>query len=132
MLAAFSAVAPASQAAPLRGLETVNAIYTRILDADFAGANTAIKACDGAPREACDVLQATRVWWRILFDIDSPARDPEFLRAVDAAIASTEAWTAREPGNAEAWFYLGGAYGARVQFRAYRKEYWVRRATGSA
>ena len=69
------------------------------------------------------MLQATRVWWQILFDIDSPALDPEFQRSVDAAIASTEAWTAREPENAEAWFYQGGAYGARVQFRAYRKEY---------
>ena len=109
----------------------VRAIYHRILDADFDGAHTAIKACDGAPREACDVLQATRVWWRILPDLDNVAHDPEFLRAVDAAIASTEAWTAREPGRAEAWFYLGGAYGARVQFRG-EGATWVRRGTGSA
>ncbi len=37
-------------------------------------------------------------------------------RAIDEAYA----WTRREPKNAEAWFYLGGAYGARVQWRVMR------------
>ena len=39
-----------------------------------------------------------------------------------AAITAAEAWTTREPRQAEAWFYLGGAYGARVQWRVLRQE----------
>ena len=35
----------------------------------------------------------------------------------NAAIASAEAWAAREPKRAEAWFYVGGAYGTRVLLR---------------
>ena len=38
------------------------------------------------------------------------------------AIRSTEAWAAREPQNAEAHFYAGAAYAARVQWRVLREE----------
>jgi tetratricopeptide (TPR) repeat protein len=115
--------APATAArASLTGLPGVSAIYARILDADFEGAAAAIDACAGVPREACDVLDATRLWWRILLDPDSTALDAEFLRAANRAIASTEAWVRREPSLAEAWFYLGGAYGARVQWQVQRLE----------
>ena len=124
---ALSLVTPTPAAlharAQLQGVASVRAIYDRILNADFEAARLAIRACDGPPRAACDVLEATRLWWQILLDLESPARDAEFLRAVEQAITSTEAWTEREPRSAAAWFYLGGAYGARVQFRAYRKQY---------
>ena len=33
-----------------------------------------------------------------------------------------DAWTVRAPDDAEAWFYLGGAYAARVQWRVLREE----------
>ena len=39
-----------------------------------------------------------------------------------ARSAPTEAWTERAPDDAEAWFYLGGAYAARVQWRVLRGE----------
>lgn len=124
LLALLVAASPASPAgAPLRGVATIKGIYDRILDADFDAAAAAIRACEGAPREACDALEATRIWWQILLDPESTARDAAFQRAVNAAIASAEAWTAREGRSAEAWFYLGGAYGARVQWRVLRKEY---------
>ncbi len=55
-------------------------------------------------------------------DPDSTALDGEFSAKVDAAIAAAEAWTMREPRRAEAWFYLGGALGARVQWRVLRVE----------
>ena len=45
-----------------------------------------------------------------------------FQTRSDAAIAAIEAWTRREPTRAEAWFYLGGAYGARAQWRVLREE----------
>ena len=39
-----------------------------------------------------------------------------------APSSTTEAWTERAPDDAEAWFYLGGAYAARVQWRVLRDE----------
>ena len=68
------------------------------------------------------MLSATALWWRILLDPESHALDDEFSAAVDRAIESTEAWTERAPDDAEAWFYNGGAYGARVQWRVLRNE----------
>ena len=62
------------------------------------------------------------VWWQIQLDPASLARDASFQSKVDAAIAATDAWTKREPQRAEAWFYLGGAYGARAQWRVLRGE----------
>ncbi len=76
-----------------------------------------------APPEACDVLAATATWWRILLDPDSRALDAEFSDAGRRARSrSTEAWAAREPQNAEAHFYAGAAYAARVQWRVLRDE----------
>ena len=60
--------------------------------------------------------------------VADPARSREprarrqFSAAVERAIRTTEAWTEREPQSAEAWFYLGGAYAARVQWRVLRDE----------
>lgn len=113
---------PPPHAAPLRGAEVIGALYDRILDADFERVAGELRACAGMPREACDVLEATRLWWRLLLDPQSRALDPAFDEAVERAIAAAEAWTRREPRNAEAWFYLGGAYGARVQWRVLRLE----------
>ena len=59
---------------------------------------------------------------RILLDPESRELDDEFSTSVDRAIASTEAWIDRAPDDAEAWFYNGGAYAARVQWRVLRKE----------
>jgi hypothetical protein len=68
------------------------------------------------------VLAATALWWRIQRDPHSHAFDPQFSTAVEHAIASTEAWTEREPESAEAWFYLGAAYAVRVQWRVLRDQ----------
>ncbi|HMF28272.1 MAG TPA: hypothetical protein VKE42_05835, partial [Candidatus Cybelea sp.] len=40
----------------------------------------------------------------------------------DAAIKAAEAWTRREPRNAEAWFYLAGAHAPLVQWQVLRGE----------
>jgi tetratricopeptide (TPR) repeat protein len=71
---------------------------------------------------ACQLLDVTALWWRIQLDPDSIALDAEFSARVDAAIAAAEAWAERDPRRAEAWFYVGGAYGARVQWRVLRVE----------
>ena len=117
--------------APLRGAATIRAIYGQVLDAEFDAARAAIAACDEAPREACDVLEAVRVWWQIQLDPESRALDPAFERAVTRAITAAEAWAGREPRSAEAWFYVGGAYGARVQWRVLRQQYLSAARDGS-
>jgi hypothetical protein len=75
-----------------------------------------------APREACLVLELESLWWQIQLDAVNTAHDEAFRAKATAAIAAADAWTLREPRRAEAWFYLGGAYGARVQFLVTRGE----------
>ena len=106
-----------------RGEDALRRVYDYILDAAFDLADAELRrACGPAPAEACDVLEATALWWRIQLDPANPALDEAFLEAVDRAIENTEAWVVRAPDDAEAWFYLGGAYAARVQWRVLRGE----------
>ena len=133
-----------SQSAPrrFRGEAALIRAYDFMLDARFDQVDAELRrACqdessglapaDGArtapgslapPPEACDVLEATALWWRIQLDPESRALDPAFTAAGERAIRTSEAWTERAPLDAEAWFYLGGAYAARVQWRVLRGE----------
>ncbi len=112
-------------------------VYDAIFDAQFSQVPALLAdACGGpaprlestsgpsglAPHEACQLLALVSLWWQIQLDPLNPARDAEFRRSSDAVVIANQAWTLREPLRAEAWFYLGGAYGARVQFRALRGE----------
>lgn len=107
----------------LRGGAGLVRVYDDILDARFDDVETDLRsACPPAPQEACDVMAATASWWRILLDPDSRARDARFAADVEQAIESTEAWAERDPDNAEAHFYTGGAYALRVQWRVLRGE----------
>ncbi len=133
-LVAWLAVAPASQTRPvppparnvasgLRGEAGLVRAYDLILDARFEALEAQLRvACGPAPAEACHVLAATALWWRIQLDPDSRALDEEFSTAVERAIRTTDAWTVRAPDDAEAWFYLGGAHAARVQWLVLREE----------
>jgi hypothetical protein len=95
-----------------------------IYDADFAGADAALgRACGPAPAQACRVLATVAQWWRLYLDIDDRSQDAGFTAQLTAAIADGERWTKREPDRAEAWLYLGAAYGIRVQYHAQRSEY---------
>lgn len=95
--------------------------YNIIFDARFADLPSLLaQACGPAPKEACQLLEAVSLWWQIQLDPFNTSRDEVFESRVEAAIAAAEAWTVREPQRAEAWFYLGGAYGARVQWRVLR------------
>ncbi|MEO5898323.1 MAG: tetratricopeptide repeat protein [Vicinamibacterales bacterium] len=113
-----------AQAAPqLRGVDGLVRAYDSILEARFDQVDAELRrACPPAPLQACDVMAATALWWRIQLDSGSRALDVEFSSAADRSIASTEAWTEREPDNPEAWFYLGGAYAGRVQWLVLRDE----------
>ena len=118
-----SVAASPSRSSELTGVDGLIRVYDYILDAEFDQADAELqRACGPAPREACDVLDATATWWRILLDPSSPALDEEFNVLIEKAIDSTEAWAERSPESAEAHFYVGAAYAARVQFRVLRNE----------
>ena len=107
----------------LRGEEGLVRAYEFIMEARFDQADAELRrACGPAPAEACSVLEATALWWRIQLDPESRSLDAAFTAAADRAVRGAEAWTEREPQDPEAWFYLGGAYGARVQWRVLRGE----------
>ena len=111
---------------PLRGLTggaQLARVYDTIFDAQFDEVPAELeRACPPAPNEVCRVLDAVALWWQIQLNPLDPALDEEFLERINYAIAGAETWTTREPQRAEAWFYLGGAYGARVQWRVLRGE----------
>jgi tetratricopeptide (TPR) repeat protein len=120
---AVPSAAPLPHRSELRGLDGLVRVYEFILEARFDQVDAELRrACGPAPREACDVLAATALWWRIQLDPDSRELDPEFSASVDRAIEGAEAWTERAPELAEPWFYLGAAYAARVQWRVLRDE----------
>jgi tetratricopeptide (TPR) repeat protein len=115
-------VAPAA-AQELTGGTQIRRLYDAIFDARFDDVPQLLaRTCPPAPSEACQLLDAVSVWWQIQLDPASVAHDAQFQSRIDAAVASAEAWTKREPERAEAWFYLGGAYGARAQWKVLRRE----------
>jgi tetratricopeptide (TPR) repeat protein len=115
-----------AQATPQPGITaapTVAHAYDPILDTDFDQLKKVLPAtCPPAPMVACRGLEALSLWWQIQLDLDNHQLDATFISTVNAAIAEAERWTAAEPQRAEAWFYLGAAYGARAQYRVYRVE----------
>ncbi len=97
--------------------------YDAILDARFDDADAEIaKACGPAPPETCALMRVNALWWRIQMNPNDRSKDGAFQSQVDRVIEEVAQWTAREPGRADAWFFLGGAYGLRVQFRVLRAE----------
>ena len=107
----------------LTGVDALVRVYDLLLNADFSAAEAELAhTCPPAPREACDVLATTITWWRIQLDPEDRSLDAKFSEQADRAIASTEAWAAREPQIAEAQFYVGAAYAVRVQWRVLRDE----------
>ena len=123
MLQATVAGTAAPQRPGVRGVDGLIRAYDIILDARFDQVDEELRrACGPAPKEACDVLAATALWWQILLDPENRSLDDEFADAVEQAIDGTEEWTDRAPDDAEAWFYKGAAYAVRVQFRVLRNE----------
>jgi tetratricopeptide (TPR) repeat protein len=114
---------PWAQTSGLTGGPQLARVYDAILDARFDQVPGLLtQTCGSAPPEACQVLNVVALWWQIQLDPKNTVHDQRFRTLADAVIASIEAWTAREPKRAEAWFYLGGAYGARAQWRVLREE----------
>ena len=123
MALSAAAVTAAPQRTGIRGADALVRAYDVILDARFDQVDAELRrACGPAPQEACDVLEATALWWQILLDPENRALDDEFSDAVEHAIDTTEEWTDRAPDESEAWFYHGAAYAARVQWRVLRDQ----------
>ena len=82
------------------------------------------RACGPAPPEACHVLDATALWWRILLDPGQPRARRRVLDARSiAAIAATEAWTERAAATMPRRGSTSAARTrARVQWRVLRDE----------
>jgi hypothetical protein len=122
----FLPSAASGRQAPRTGITAAPLIaraYDLILDADFDQLNRTLPSiCPPAPGVACQGLKALGLWWQIFLDPDDRRLDATFLSAVNTAIAEAERFAAAEPNRAEAWFYVGAAYGARAQFRVYRVE----------
>jgi len=125
-LVAVIAVAPAalrSQRSELTGGASLARAYDAIFDARFEAIPALLAAtCPPAPVESCQLLEVVSLLWQIQLDPHNPSRDAAFTTRADGAIAALDAWTKREPARAEAWFYLGGAYGARAQWRVLRSQ----------
>jgi tetratricopeptide (TPR) repeat protein len=132
-LALLLATMPA--AAQSRGLTSAPAVaraYDAILDARSDDVPKLLEAACGAarpgsreeraPAEACRVLEAVAAWWEVRLDINDRSHDRVFSERVEAALTAAEAWVSREPGRAEAWFYLGASHAARAQWRSTRGE----------
>lgn len=83
---------------------------------------TADTRSTSAPAEVCQLLDLVSLWWQIQLDPYNRSRDAAFRMRAESVVDAMEAWTMREPKRAEAWFYLGGAYGARAQWRVLRGE----------
>ena len=96
--------------------------YDLVLDADFDGLPALPSTCPPAPPVACLGLEALSLWWQIQLDPESLRLDAPFMAKANAAIAEAERMTTAEPERAEAWFYLGAAYGVRAQWRVQRVE----------
>jgi tetratricopeptide (TPR) repeat protein len=120
---AIAAGAPrvAAQASGLTGGQQVARTYDAILDARFEDVTPLLTStCPPAPAEVCQLLAVLSVWWQIQQDPLERSHDQAFQKQADAVIDQMERWTTREPARAEAWFYLGGAVGARAQWRVLR------------
>lgn len=123
-LAAAAILALATPAhAGLTEAPRLAAVYDTILGARFADVEAQLaRTCPPAPREACQELGVVSLWWQILLNPESRALDQKLNAAAAASIASSDAWTRREPQRAEAWFYLAGSYAPLVQWRVLRGE----------
>jgi tetratricopeptide (TPR) repeat protein len=112
---------PAAQGSGLTGAAQVSRAYDAIMDARFSEIPSLLSAiCPPVPPEVCRLLSVVSMWWQIQQDPANRAQDQAFQKQTNGVIDAIERWTEREPSRAEAWFYLGGAVGARAQWRVLR------------
>lgn len=117
--------------APARAMSAEDeAVVQRGLDAlymsDYEGAERIFaEAMSARPGDPVPSLgRATAVWWRMENDFAEPgsADEKEFAAAVKQAVA--DAKKARGAGGAEAYLYLGAAYGLRGRREAALRQWF--------
>jgi tetratricopeptide (TPR) repeat protein len=110
-----------AQRTAVTGGARVARTYDAIMDARFADVPPLLdETCPPAPAEVCQLLALVSLWWQIQLDPHNRTHDDMFQKLAAEVVATMETWTEREPMRAEAWFYLGGAIGARAQWRVLR------------
>ena len=113
----------AARAAQLPYGAALGRAYDAVLDARFDAVEAELQqACGPAPPETCDLVRVTALWWRIQLDPFNRSLDGPFQAQLNRVIEAMAKWTEREPPRADAWFFLGAAYGVRVQYRVLRTE----------
>ncbi len=113
----------AARAAQLPYGAALGRAYDAVLDARFDSVEAELQqACGPAPPETCDLVRVTALWWRIQLDPFNRSLDGPFQAQLNRVIEAMAKWTEREPARADAWFFLGAAYGVRVQYRVLRTE----------
>jgi tetratricopeptide (TPR) repeat protein len=126
LAAASAAACLAARPAPAAQLPygpLLGRAYDAVLDARFDEVEGELqRACGPAPRETCDLIRATALWWRIQLDPFNRGLDAQFQASVNGVVDAMVRWTEREPRRADPWFFLGAAYGLRVQYRVLRGE----------
>jgi hypothetical protein len=126
VLLVFTLTTHLTAAAAQQGITAAPAIahaYDLILDANFEELKRVLPStCPPAPAVACRGLEALSLWWQIQLDLSNRSLDAAFVAAAERAINDALRMTEAEPQRAEAWFYLGAAYGVRSQYRVYRDE----------
>ena len=123
-LVVATAATTLGQRSGLTGVGQLARAYDAVFDARFEELPKRLSAtCPPAPPETCQLMEVVGLWWQIQLDPHDTSRDARFENMAETAIGAATAWTMREPGQAEAWFYLGGAYGARAQWKALRGEH---------
>jgi tetratricopeptide (TPR) repeat protein len=71
----------------LRGEDALVRAYEFILDSRFDQVDAELRrACGPAPPEACNVLEATALWWQIQLDPENRGLDAAFTASVERAI----------------------------------------------
>jgi len=117
---------PGAGTSPQQGITAADRVaraYDLILDANFDELKKALpNTCPPAPQVACLGLDALSLWWQIQLDLENHTLDAPFMAAADKGVAEAARFAQQSPERAEAWFYLGAAYGARAQYRVYRTE----------
>ena len=117
----------------IRGEESLARAYDFILDARFDQVDAELhRACGPAPPEACDVLSATALWWRILLDplnrsLDDEFSTPSIARSARPRIGQSARRTTPRHGSISAARTRPACNGVCCA-----KSGWRRRATASA
>ncbi len=121
------AIGPEADKLVLQGLEAGYAL-------DFASSSAAFAAVDRLePQHPIGpFFLASLKWMELSLNVDEPGKtealEPEFDRLMGEAFARAQRMKEKNPRDAEAYFYLGAAYGMRGRWKIVKRQ-WIRAAS---